>query len=96
MLRLIKLLSIGMFVVSAFPNAISEAAHHVPVSVDPPVFEHLGIADQPKIVIGLDFLRKFRFQIDRKSQKVVFGRLPPPGEIGRYKVSPEHGRAPRY
>lgn len=66
------------------------------LAADPPVFEHLGIADQPTMVIGLDFLREFRFQIDRKYQAVFFGRQQPPGSIGRHTISPEHGRAPRY
>jgi len=66
------------------------------LAADPPVFEHLGIADEPTMVIGLDFLREFRFQIDRKYKSVLFGRQQPPGSIGRHTISPEHGRAPRY
>lgn len=66
------------------------------LAADPPVFDHLGISDEPVMVIGLDFLREFRFQIDRKNQAVLFGRQQPPGSLGRHTISPQHGRAPRY
>lgn len=36
---------------------------------DPRLFEYLGIAEEPVMVIGMDFLSSFRVQIDRKREK---------------------------
>ncbi len=40
------------------------------LSSNPPLFEHLGIDDQPIMVLGLDTLRLFRLQIDREQKYV--------------------------
>ena len=37
---------------------------------DPPVFEHLGLTDQPMMVLGMDLLRHFRVIIDRERERV--------------------------
>lgn len=36
------------------------------VVFDPPVFEHLGMTEQPMMVLGMDLLRYFRVVIDRE------------------------------
>jgi predicted aspartyl protease len=36
------------------------------IVADPELFTHLGLADTPSMVLGLDFLSAFRVQIDRK------------------------------
>ncbi|MDJ0922713.1 MAG: aspartyl protease family protein [Henriciella sp.] len=41
---------------------------------DPVLFESLGLADEPVMIIGLDVLRHFRVQIDRDFQHIWFGR----------------------
>lgn len=41
---------------------------------DPPLFEHLGIADEPSMVLGLDLLRHFRVQIDRERGHMILSR----------------------
>jgi len=38
------------------------------------LFEHLGLADQPVMVIGLDTLRKFRVQVDRQKHVIILSR----------------------
>ena len=67
------------------------------LAADPPLFEHLGVAEDPVMVIGLDFLREFRVQIDRKNTVILFGREQAPGSLGRHTINHHHkGRAPRY
>lgn len=66
------------------------------LAADPPVFEHLGVADQPMMVIGLDLLREFRMQIDRQDGVVLLGRAPPSGSKRHFKISPQQGRVRRY
>ncbi|HRJ01114.1 MAG TPA: aspartyl protease family protein [Hyphomonas sp.] len=39
---------------------------------DPVIFDRLGLSDQPIMVLGLDFLSRFRIQFDRPRGKVVF------------------------
>jgi Aspartyl protease len=34
---------------------------------DPALFEYLGMADEPVMILGMDFLSQFRVQIDRKN-----------------------------
>jgi len=34
---------------------------------DPALFEHLGMADEPLMILGMDFLSQFRVQIDREN-----------------------------
>ena len=34
---------------------------------DPALFDHLGMADEPVMILGMDFLSQFRVQIDRKN-----------------------------
>lgn len=41
---------------------------------DPPLFEHLGMGDEPAMVLGVDFLRHFRVQLDRGSGEVRLTR----------------------
>lgn len=38
---------------------------------DPVLLEKLGLADQPVMVLGLDFLSRFRLQFDRRNQKLI-------------------------
>lgn len=40
---------------------------------DPPLFEHLGMADEPAMVLGLDYLSIFRVQLDRRRNHLVLG-----------------------
>ena len=42
---------------------------------DPQLFEHLGLADTPAMVIGTDVLSSFRVQIDRRREKLVLSPL---------------------
>ena len=41
---------------------------------DPPLFEALGVGDQPIMVLGLNGLRHFRVQIDRRRKEVWLSR----------------------
>ena len=41
---------------------------------DPALFEHLGMADEPVMILGMDFLSQFRVQIDRK-YKLLYLRI---------------------
>jgi len=40
---------------------------------DPPLLDHLGLDDEPIMLIGIDFLKRFRLQIDRSQNRVLFG-----------------------
>ena len=44
---------------------------------DPPLFLHLGIEQQPVMVLGMDFLVNFRVQIDRKRGRFILRRAIP-------------------
>lgn len=66
------------------------------LAADPPLFRHLGISDDPTMVIGLDFLRRFRLQIDRDDGVIHLGREAPPGSARRFRISPQQGRVRRY
>lgn len=48
---------------------------------DPPIFEHLGLDEEPAMVLGLDALRGFRVQIDRRREKLILSV--PDGRQGR-------------
>lgn len=37
---------------------------------DPDLFDHLGISEEPIMILGVDFLSKFRMQIDRKKNRL--------------------------
>lgn len=45
---------------------------------DPPLFEYLGMHEEPAMVLGLDLLSAFRMQIDRRRHRIVFS-LPDDG-----------------
>ncbi len=63
------------------------------LSADPPMFEHLGLADQPVMVLGLDTLRNFRLQIDRGRKQIVLARPEDPSEgQRRFRVQPFSSR----
>nr|WP_321361283.1 aspartyl protease family protein [uncultured Hyphomonas sp.] len=38
---------------------------------DPPLFEFLGISEEPSMVLGLDLLSAFRVQIDRRRSRLI-------------------------
>ena len=38
---------------------------------DPPLFDYLGMSEQPSMVLGLDLLSAFRVQIDRRRHRMV-------------------------
>lgn len=38
---------------------------------DPPLFEYLGMEDEPAMVLGLDLLSVFRMQMDRRRSKLI-------------------------
>ena len=40
--------------------------------LDPPLFEHLGMAEEPVMVLGLNGLYQFRIQFDQEREKVYF------------------------
>ncbi|MFN3213850.1 MAG: aspartyl protease family protein [Henriciella sp.] len=40
--------------------------------LDTDLFEELGYGDAPMMVMGMDFLRHFRLQVDQKRQRVTF------------------------
>ncbi len=62
------------------------------LSADPPLFEHLGLAEQPVMVLGLDTLRNFRLQIDRDRKHVLLSR-PESRAVGRrFRVQPFSSR----
>jgi len=63
------------------------------LSADPPMFEHLGLADQPIMVLGLDTLRNFRLQIDRERKRIVLARPEDPYDgQRRFRVQPFSSR----
>ena len=62
------------------------------LSADPPLFKHLGLEDQPVMVLGLDTLRNFRLQIDRKRQQILLGRPETRQEGRRFRVQPFSSR----
>ncbi|MEZ5945890.1 MAG: aspartyl protease family protein [Hyphomonas sp.] len=39
---------------------------------DPPLFELLGLAEEPAMVVGMDFLSEFRMQIDQSRKEITF------------------------
>ena len=43
---------------------------------DPFLFEHLGLQDEPTMLIGLDSLKRFRMQFDRKKRIIILGHDP--------------------
>ncbi|HPE46870.1 MAG TPA: aspartyl protease family protein [Hyphomonas sp.] len=38
---------------------------------DPPLFDYLGVAEEPAMVLGLDLLSSFRVQIDRRRNRLI-------------------------
>jgi hypothetical protein len=46
---------------------------------DPPLFEYLGMHEEPAMVLGLDLLSSFRMQIDRRRQRIILS-LPDDGQ----------------
>lgn len=38
---------------------------------DPPLFEHIGLSEEPAMVLGLDLLSAFRMQIDRRRGRLI-------------------------
>lgn len=64
--------------------------------LDTELFEELGFADQPMMVMGMDLLRQFRLQIDRERERVYFV-LPmdrrPIGEAARIMRSSRRGNS---
>ena len=65
------------------------------LAADPPLFDHLGLQDQPTMVIGLDLLRQFHLQIDRASKVARFGRERPEGSARHIRITPQQGRVRR-
>jgi predicted aspartyl protease len=57
----VKTFAIGEFRVSGVDVLVS----------DPPLFEYLGLNEEPAMVLGIDLLSSFRLQIDRRRNKVV-------------------------
>jgi len=45
---------------------------------DPPLFEYLGLDEEPSMVLGLDLLSAFRMQIDRRRHRIILS-LPDDG-----------------
>jgi predicted aspartyl protease len=45
---------------------------------DPPLFEYLGMHEEPAMVLGLDLLSAFRMQIDRRRHRIILS-LPDDG-----------------
>lgn len=41
------------------------------IVADPAIFSHLGLADEPVMVLGLDYLSIFRVQLDRRESRLV-------------------------
>ena len=41
---------------------------------DPPLFEYLGLNDEPTMVLGVDLLSSFRLQIDRRRNRVILSK----------------------
>jgi predicted aspartyl protease len=69
----VRRLAIGQFQVSGVDVLVS----------DPPLFEYLGLEQEPAMVLGLDLLTSFRLQIDRRRNRVVLS-MP---DSGRYSSS---------
>nr|WP_321440284.1 aspartyl protease family protein [uncultured Hyphomonas sp.] len=68
----IRRMTIGEFRVSGVDVLVS----------DPPLFEYLGLEEEPAMVLGLDLLTSFRLQIDRRRNRVVLS-MPDSGRYSR-------------
>ena len=62
------------------------------LSADPPLFEYLGLEEEPAMVLGLDTLRNFRLQIDRERGYVHLSRAETRKEGRRYRIQPFSSR----
>jgi len=65
------------------------------LSADSAVFGYVGRSDQPTMVLGMDYLKHFRLQIDREKQEMIFGRKESKSAGRRYHISPMSGRIKR-
>lgn len=66
------------------------------LSANTPIFAHLGLQDEPVMVMGMDVLRHFRLQIDRETSLIYLGRPENETDGRRYRISPFSGRVRRY
>ena len=63
---------------------------------DPPMFEYLGIGEEPAMVLGLDLLSTFRMQIDRRRHRLILS-LPDNGvNTSRLNLNARDTRIPEY
>ena len=58
------------------------------------LFEELGYADTPMMVLGMDFLKHFRVQIDRRRKRITF--VQPPEASGRQGIGQQSARISEY
>ncbi|MEM9055653.1 MAG: retropepsin-like aspartic protease [Pseudomonadota bacterium] len=65
------------------------------LSADSAVFGYVGRRDQPTMVLGMDYLKHFRLQIDREKQEMIFARKESKSAGRRYHISPMSGRIKR-
>ncbi len=62
------------------------------LSADPALFDYLGLADEPIIVLGLDTLKNFRMQIDREKKYIYLSRAETRSSGRRFRVQPFSSR----
>lgn len=62
------------------------------LAADPPLFDYLGLNEEPIMVLGLDTLKHFRMQIDREKKFIHFSRAEDRKEGRRYRVQPFSSR----
>ncbi|MEO1641789.1 MAG: retropepsin-like aspartic protease [Pseudomonadota bacterium] len=65
------------------------------LSANTPVFDYVGRAERPSMVLGMDTLGALRLQIDREKQEIILSRRESAANGRRYHVSPMSGRIKR-
>ena len=62
---------------------------------DPPLFDYLGIGEEPAMVLGLDLLSTFRMQIDRRRGRLLLS-LPEAKNTRSLNLNARDTRIPAY
>lgn len=70
-------------------GAFRAAKTNIPV-LQTDLFDELGYADAPMMVIGMDFLQHFRVQIDRKRKRITFVQMITDKRRNRNRMRTQH------
>ena len=63
---------------------------------DPPLFEYLGLGEEPAMVLGLDLLSSFRMQIDRRYNRLILSLPDTRRNTRRINLNARDTRIPVY